>query len=275
MKKILLTIFAVMLLAAMNTAAWANGPYTASLPRVGGIPTPHQTGTPSNHVPDVYNAINLLLGSSYGSNAAVDPLEYTGPTSVWENVGASDHGGAALVGLSAANANTLEVYNTATPATKVDIFGGSFSGFGFVGDGTSTHPFPGAAVPFATGTSFGWSLNSVGHTSNVWDSNPASNWDHIDHLLVYHLTPLAGKTVWIQDTQTLKLKQYTYQDPYLLAWEDQQLNHNGVYSDQDYNDMMYVVDRVVPVPEPMTLALFTLGLMGIAAFGLRRKMVLA
>ncbi len=278
MKKTLLAVFAAMLVLGTNSAAWANGPYTSTLPTTAGIPTPFETYTPVNNAPDVFMAVNLLLGSSYASNAAIAPLEVTGNTKDWQYVGDALHGGAALIGLSAGNANSLKVYDTATPGTKLDVFGTPFSGFGFTGDGTIADPYPYQAIPLAYGTKFGWALSSykasTGSTT-VWDSDYTKNSDKFDHMIVYHLPALAGKTIYVQDTKTLAIKSYTYTNPYLLAWEDLSLRSNGAFSDQDYNDMMYVVDSVLPVPEPSTVALFAFGLVGLGVFTLRRKLMMA
>lgn len=275
MKKTLFAVFAAMLVLGTSSAAWANGPYNASLPVIGGYKTPKMTHTPANGVPDIYMAINVLLGSSYTSNADVNFMQYTGATSEWQNVGDPSHGGAAFIGISAGNINSLRVYDTATPATKLNVFPTGFTGFGLAGDGTALNPFPSSPVPLATGTNFGWNLKSTGSSTKIWDSNTLFNSDKIDHMFVYRLSALAGKTVYLQNPTTLAIEKYTYQDPYFLAWEDLSLASNGLFSDQDYNDIMYVVDRVVPVPEPSTVALFSFGLVGLGAFTLRRKLMMA
>jgi hypothetical protein len=280
MKKLLtLTIFAVTLAFGAN-GAWAQaaGPFPTDM--TNGVFGPAGSVTPNSATggPEVYNAINQLLGTSYTNNAQVDSLEYTSSASTWEQTGS---GGYSVIGLSAANSNTLEVYNAATPGTLINPLGTSFTGSGFTGNGTVSNPYIGTPSVFPVGTSFGFASNTVGTdniniatdgANNTWYSNPGLNSDGMDHLLVYNLSALTGTQVNVLNPNTGITTDVTLNDPYLIAFEDLPLTGNGINSDMDYNDLMVLVNGAAPVPEPVTVALFGVGLLAMAGFAMRRKL---
>jgi len=226
------------------------------------VPTPKDN---NDGTPDINDAINLLLGTGYSRNSDVDALRYTNVDEQWKDLGSSNNAASyVLVGLTAGNSNTLKVYDVTAPATKISVLGPT-SGFGFLGTGTLADPFQQYATsPFAPGTNFGWVLTS---NASSWDSVAANNPSGLDHMLTYYLPALAGKTVYV--TTPSGVKSYTFNDPYLIAWEDLALS-NGKLGDEDFDDMMYIVDRVVPIPEPFSVMLLGSGLLGLA--GLRRKL---
>ncbi len=68
-----------------------------------------------------------------------------------------------------------------------------------------------------------------------------------------------------------------------LAADSFDPSHNGKKSDEDYNDYMFLIDgakpgkagsAVAPVPEPVTISLFGIGLLGMGVLTLRRKLCL-
>ena len=253
--------------------------------------TPNETTVDLN----VYNAIETLLSTTYGSNAAVDFLQAS-PDEYWHNFSTEDMpGGYIAIGVSAGNLNSLSVFRPPTPGTLIptdltlignaDLF--FDDGINMFGTGTIGDPYKLVAESVLPGENFGWALESFTgpldslSLENTWYSDPGLNSDKLDHMLSYHLGDLAGDTVYILlpidgDTceegeveitnadGTFCRLSYTFDDPFLIAWED--LPNLG---DGDYNDMLYLVDRVRPIPEPISMLLFGSGLFGL--IGLRRK----
>jgi hypothetical protein len=269
MKNLLtLTIFAAFI--TIGSAAHADGPFPANMTNGTYGPVGSVTPNSSTGEFEIYDAVNLLLNTSYTNNAQIDPLEYTGSTSTWAQ---TSDGGYAFIGLGAGAVNSLEVYNPATPNTLISPFGGGFTGDGNFGNGTPGNPFYGTGNVVPVGTKFGFALNQVYGGSTNWYGDPTLNSDGMDHMLVYNLSSLAGTQITIYDPTTNTDQLVTLQDPYLLAFEDLPIQDSttGSPSDIDYNDYIVLVDGVAPVPEPMTLALFTVGLLAMVGFGLRRK----
>ncbi len=232
------------------------GPYGGTPYTLGGGPNPA----------DINDAINLLLGTNYVHNSDVDFLRHTGPDNAWQDLSSQNQQGPfVFISLTADFTNSLYTYDVGDPTTLYQVIPGQ-TGYGFVGDGSAGKPFVGGVNPLSS-NNFGWALVSdYNGTEYIWDSNPAFNPDDLDHMLTYHLANLQGRTVYVDVDGNIQ--QYKFNDPYLLAWEDLPLR-NGKLGDEDYDDSIFLVDRVRPIPEPISLVLLASGFMGM--IGLKRK----
>jgi hypothetical protein len=225
---------------------------------VNGTPTARDGNDGS---PDLYGAVNQLLGTSYTANKDLD-ARFVQPDSVFYGTGSHS---IALIGLTAGNSNTLGIYTDIGVGANKTALLGPLSGFGIPHAGTAADPYTGATFN-ATGA-FGWYLQS---NSSYFYSESALNVadQGMDHMMTFALPELNGQTRYINSGSGAQA--YTFANAFLIGWEDLHLN-NGVLGDDDYDDMIYVVDfRPINVAEPASLAIMGLGL-GLAGFVARRR----
>lgn len=149
------------------------------------------------------------------------------------------------------DSTTLHVSSDAQGGFNFDSYGVYDTGFRYNGSAT-----------FST-QNFGYYLSGTDSRQNTFTffSDTLLNEDEYDHMVAYQ-----GND---QDVISLDGGQTTgtwTDNEYILAWED--LMGGG---DEDFNDMVLIVESVEPVPEPGTIALLGMGLLGLAYYARKRK----
>lgn len=218
--------------------------------------------------------------SATGSGEMVDPFQVNDVGSgsdqngaaLWFPVGGAQ--GATIVIEVAGNAptNKLGIYSAANSAHWAQLYDGAsdagdpvtftffeIAGVGFVQVGALP------AVAFNLDEGFGFYLELAGgvrfYTEDSENQNGVAqalafkgNGDGIQSIRIVGTTPASDTTVILNDTD------------WVIAFEDLRF----ATSDQDFNDFVFLARNIAATPEPATLALLSLGALGVGVRRARR-----
>lgn len=160
--------------------------------------------------------------------------------------------------------NSFGIYDAGNVANKIVLFeGGATSGHkATVSIWSNNHVVVSDVTNLVyrqadfTGSTFGYFLQGPGGT---FYSDNTLNYNGADKMVSFagtgDLVQLSGNNpgTWTPNE-------------YILAWEDL-----GAGADNDFNDMVVMVESVEPIPEPTTMGLMGLGLLGLGLMARRKK----
>jgi hypothetical protein len=195
-----------------------------------------------------------------GATVDVQNDQYN-PDEIWQ-LGATGFGGARMLFEIAGNANSnaFGIYDVADRSNRLTIFQGP-AGTNARGalalNGTSDF-CAGGLWGMPTCATFGSHLFGffLDTPEGIFYSELDANADHIDHMVAFQ-----GGT----DRGAINGSRWLANE-FILAWED--LSGGG---DLDYDDLVVLVESVISVAEPGTLALFAIAGLGMLVIVRRRR----
>jgi len=216
---------------------------------------------------------NIAVSATLGIDASGAENDAISNDQYWRT---SANGGSATMIIEIAGyagVNSFGVFDASNNAKTVSLFSGAAAqgdkaAISIEADGsvwvTYTDKSSGTVTGGDTGIDFAGNLFGFyldnGH-SEIWYSDSQLNSDGADHLVAFQGN---NENVQIPGWSTGPF----LTEDYILAWEDL----NASQWDFDYQDMVLMVESMVPVPEPATMFLFGLGLIGVVGVSRRKWM---
>lgn len=210
----------------------------------------------------------ITAGGSSSINVNDDQYQ---PDETWSRTASGAVASRLIVELAGyANSNSFGIYDVADTNQTVQLFSGTES----AGSAATLLEFSGllVAVTFdasgnMTGSDsasfssslFGFYLDTPDGT---WYSEQDENSDGADHMVALR----GNNSDYIQPLGTSSPALWT-ENEFIYAWEDK----SGL-GDSDYNDFVVMVESVIGVPEPSTLALFSIVILGLGMVAGRKTM---
>jgi hypothetical protein len=223
-------------------------------------------------------SLQALLDSNTQDGAFMDVTDENNQVSgddVWR-LDATGSASAVLMFEITAHVNTsiFGIYDLGNSSNRLTLFDGAASqgsriGLSLLGDGLTLRAYDldtlsilGTSI-FSSIDTFGFYLDTVNGTYFSESSlNGLFNGEGADHLVAFQ-----GDGSELMDPDQNGVYSPFSAGEYILAWEDWNLN----YSDRDYNDMVVMVESISSVPEPSSIALLGIGLLGMGFSRFRKN----
>ncbi len=225
---------------------------------------------------DVFNQITTGPVAGFSNINVYEDAITDDYDSYWRGAALGATAATMVIELSnSATENSLGIYDRANPNTTLQIFAGSSSAGNTSARANLTlltsgqvivsyvDGSPNASETFAVvdgAPTFGFYMDAVRDNGGRWYSDTDLNSDEFDHMRAYQGNDVDNLSVEPFSNGLFSLNHF------ILAWEQGM----GGTNDESFQDMVVLVESVVPVPVPGAVLLGVLGL-GAAGMRLRKR----